>query len=172
MGLQPFESLRSADVFLVVASLPPKRSDDRKYHVFASQANGTKEAKKKKRKPGIQSTGGWNIPDAPPPAPPKKYCMSYKDFSVMQEMRDRSLLFCSVIGDSRLNATCSFACVQKSPISFVARGKGNTGNRRQLVRQNLLKTRHWWVAQINLLKKMYLVEDSCLFLLNLKKKNK
>ena len=116
----------------------------------------------------MQSTGGWDIPDAPPPR--KKYCMSYKDFSVLQEMRDRSLLFCSVIGDSRLNATCSFACVQKSPISFVARGKGKKGNRRQLVRQNLLKTRHWWVAQINLLKKMYLVEDSCLFLLNLKKK--
>ena len=36
LGLSPI-SLRRADVFPVVASLPPKRSDDRKY-VCASQA--------------------------------------------------------------------------------------------------------------------------------------
>ena len=45
------------------------RNDDRKY-VCASQANGTEEAKKKKRKPGMQSTGGWDIPESP--SPPKE----------------------------------------------------------------------------------------------------
>ena len=37
-------------------------------------ATGTKEAKKKRWKPGIQITGGLDIPASP------GYCMSLKDF--------------------------------------------------------------------------------------------
>ena len=44
--------------------------EKRRPEIRRSRANGTEEAKNKKRKPGMQSTGGWDIPDAPPP--PKK----------------------------------------------------------------------------------------------------
>ena len=44
------------------------------------RANGTEEAKKKRRKPGMQSTGGLDISAPLPPPPPPRYCISLKDF--------------------------------------------------------------------------------------------
>ena len=63
------------------------------------RANGTEEAKKKRWKPGMQSTGGRDIPAPPPPG----YCMSLKDFCPVGN-ENRTLLSCSVIkmGDPQL----------------------------------------------------------------------
>ena len=40
--------------------------EKRRPEIRLSQANGTEEAKKKKRKPGMQSTGGWTSLNPPP----------------------------------------------------------------------------------------------------------
>ena len=43
-------------------------------------ANGTEEAKKKRWKPGMQSTDQYGRFGHPCPPPPARYCMSLKDF--------------------------------------------------------------------------------------------
>ena len=186
-GTVACESLRSADVFPVVASLPPKRSDDRKY-VCASQVNGTEEAKKKKRmrKPGMQSTGGWDLPSPPQgnrngangtggsqekeaegrnakyrrlghpcratPPPPKK-----KSTACLTK-----IFFCPV-GDERsfIVILLSDTWISTKLESFKDQVLG-TGGLHYLIYSGF---KLLWVDS----RKMYLVEDLCLFLLNLKK---